>query len=180
MSNAQDTGEGTFWLETSVFPLLDFKKVAGEVPISVEYKGTCFLMMLAQNPVFVAPKHLLVETPDKYNLHIAYNTPNGRPSYLKVRAVYANHDRQDISFFVPTAAMMEECCHRLVPMELLRHPLTVGQGVLVYGFPNSEIAADGQVPILNIQRTRYEGKVLRVEEDHPFTRIQKIYYLDFP
>lgn len=170
-----------FHLGTSVFPLLDVKESVGGAPVTVEYKGTCFLMIIGQQHVFVTAKHLLQETPDKYNLYIGYNTPAGQSSFLKVSAAYVNHLSEDISFFLPTARMKKEYNQLLVPMKSLRHPLPVGQGVLVYGFPNSgQQGGRRDIPIVNIQRTRYEGKVVRVDHDCPLPAMKTVYQLDLP
>jgi len=181
MEQSQKTDDSVFHLETSVFPLLDVKERIEGAPTTVEYKGTCFLVRMGQQHVFVTATHLLGETPDMHNLFIAYNTPEGRSSYLKVRAVWVNHTSRDISFFLPIAEMKADYGHALVPMEWLRHSLPVGQGTLAYGFPNSGQQNIGSVmPIVDIQRVRHEGKVLEVEHGHPFARMKTVYYLDFP
>jgi hypothetical protein len=172
--------ERVFYLEKCVFPLLDFMVGSGHTPATVEYKGTCFLIRMGNQHVFITAKHLLHETPDKYNLYLAYNTPEEQASYLKISAGYVNHVGQDISFFLPTRVMKEKYEHLFIPMELLRHPLPIGQGVLVYGFPNSgQQGFVGHIPIVNIQRTRYEGKVLGVDHD-PLPPMKTIYRLDIP
>lgn len=177
----QKTEEPLFHLEIRVFPLLDVKGEDGGTPTTVQYKGTCFLIRMGQQDIFVTAKHLLTETPDNYNLYLAYNTPEGNPSYLKVRAIWVNHTSRDISFFLPCAEMKATYEHILVPMEWLRYSLPIGQGTLVYGFPNSSQQNGGSVvPIVGIQNARYEGKVLGVEHNHPFARMKTVYYLDFP
>jgi len=179
---SQKTEESVFHLETSVFPLLDVKESMEDTPTTVKYYGTCFLIRMGQQHVFVTAKHLLYETPDKYNLYLSYNTPEGRSSSLKVRACYTNHRKgQDISFFLPTAEMKAEYEHVLVPMEWLRYKLPVGQGVLVYGFPGSyQQNEDGVIPIVNIQGRRYEGKVLGIGHGCPLPLMKTYYQIDVP
>lgn len=178
---SQKTEEGVFHLETSVFPLLDVKESMEGTPTFVEYLGTCFLIKMGQQDVFVTAKHLLSEEPDKHNLCLAYNTSEGHSSYLKVRATYVNHVGEDTSFFLPTAEMKAEYEQIVVPMEWLRCSIPVGQGVLIYGFPNSgQQSGDNAVPVVNIQGTRYEGKVLGIDYDCPLPAMKTIYQIDLP
>lgn len=181
MSQNKKSENGIFHLETSVFPLLEIKKIDNNMTDEVEYKGTCFLVKLGQQDIFVTAKHLLHRSPDEYDLYIGYNTPQGKSSFLKIRAAYVNNLGQDISFIIPTAKMKREYEGFLVPMELLRHALPVGQRVLVYGFPNTrQQKKRGAVPVVDIQRTRYEGKVLGVDKDCPFPPMKTIYQLGIP
>lgn len=181
MEPSQKAHEGVFYLETSIFPLLDVKESAGSMPTTREYLGTCFLIRMGQQHVFITARHLLSETPDKYNLYLSYNTPEGHSSPLKVRVAYINHVDQDISFFLPTADMKAQYEHLLVPMEWLRSGLPIGQGVLVYGFPGSDQQNEDDVTsIVNIQRTRYEGKVLGIDSDCPLPRMESVYQIDVP
>lgn len=180
MENGRESEEGVLHLETRVFPLWDVKRSDSGTPCEAEYKGTCFLIRMGQQHVFVTAKHLLFDQPDKYDLMLGYNTPEGESSLIKVRAGYTNHVSQDVSFFLPTAEMKSEYDHLLCPMEWLRHRLPIGQGVLAYGFPGR--AQNGQahdLPMLEVRRGRYEGKVVGIEEDHPFARTGRVYYLGF-
>ena len=181
MEHRQKTEERAFYLETSVFPLLDVKDSMKDIPTIVECPGTCFLIKMGQQDVFVTAKHLLSEKPDKHNLYLAYNTSEGRSSYLKVKAACVNHVGEDTSFFLPTAEMKAEYEQILVPMEWLRCSIPVGQGVLVYGFPNSgQQSGANAEPMVNIQRTRYEGKVLGIDHDCPLPVMKTIYQIDVP
>ena len=181
MDRIQKADKGIFHLEAVVFPLLDVREGVEGTPATVQYLGTCFLTKMGHQHVFVTAKHLLCDTPDNYNLYLAYNTPEGTPSYLKVRAVWVNHTSRDMSFFLPIAEMKADYAHVFVPMNWLRCNLPIGQGALVYGFPNSgQQNGSDEVPVVNIRRTRHEGKVLGVEHDHPFAHMKTVYYLDFP
>ena len=179
----RQSNERVIHLEVRVFPLLNVRKEPRGGHSTVEYKGTCFLTRLAGNHVFVTAKHLLKKSPDKYDLHIGFNTPDGRASTIKVESMYVNHTRQDVSFFIPTPAMRRVYESVLVPMEVVKHPLPVGQGVLVYGFPDSgwDSVFNG-LPVVSIRRTRHEGKVIEVERDYPLTQtsMSTVYRLDFP
>lgn len=170
-------------LEVRVFPLLSVIEESGTGRSTVEYRGTCFLTRLAGNHVFVTAEHLLKKSPDKYDLHIGYNTPDGRASTFKVESMYVNHTKRDVSFFIPPPAMREAYKSTLVPMEVVKHPLPVGQGVLVYGFPDSgpDSVFEG-LPVVSIRRTKHEGKVVEVERDYPLTKrpISTAYRLSFP
>ena len=173
--------EKVFHLETSVFPLLDVKESMNGMPKTIEYKGTCFLILMGQQHIFVTAKHLLSETTHDHNLYLASNTPKEIPSLLKVDVCYVNHLKQDISFFFPSSRMKAEYEHLLVPMGWLRHRLSIGQGVFGYGFPNSvQQDTDDTIPIFNVQRTKYEGHELCIDNDCLLPSMKTIYQLDIP
>lgn len=178
---ATEETRGEIFLENRIFPLLSLHGGEGGKVSHIDYRGSCFLTRMGQQEVFVTAKHLLHDTPDMYDLYIAYSTPGGVQSYLRLRAAYVNHLDQDISFFIPTAEMREEYKGILFPMNWLRHELGIGQGVLVYGFPNSgQQNANLTPPVVQIQRARYEGKVVGIESKCPFPRMQRIYQIDIP
>ena len=177
----QESKERIIHLEIRVFPLLEIAERSGGMPVTVIKRGTCFLVWLAGNHVFVTAKHLLEEPPDRRDLAICWNTPDGRVTAIKVECMYVNHLKRDVSFFIPSPAMKESYESLLVPMLPLRHPLKIGQNVLTYGFPfKGQIRVVGEPPEISIHRTRHEGKVLEVEREYPLTPIGTVYRLDFP
>ncbi len=166
-------------LETRVFPLLNLRLGQDGRANTVEYLGTCFLLNLVGQHVFVTASHLLGSTPDKCNLHISYCQSDGRASYVKVRCALVKHVRKDVSFFLPTLEMTQEYDGLISSMGILREELGVDQGVLVYGFPESQQreVIDG-TPLVHIRRRRLEGKVVEIENDYALTSIGRVYRLN--
>jgi hypothetical protein len=169
----------TINLETRVFPLLNLVLGQNGEPSAARYLGTCFLLNLNGQDVFVTAKHLLDLTPDSYNLYLSYCQFDGEATYLKVRCAYVNHTRKDLSFFIPTPEMQKDYRGVLSPMNLLHHQLPIGQGVLVYGFPESHQSQEvSGPPLVQIHRHRFEGKVVEIEDDYPLTNIGRVYKLN--
>jgi hypothetical protein len=172
--------EGQFHLETSVFPLLHIANGSSLTGMRGEYLGTCFLTLLAGNHVFVTARHLLESDPTKYNLYLGFCTPDDRVSIIKVRVIYVNSKVKDVSFFIPVAEMKTSYSGILSPMQVLRYPLPVGQSVLAYGFAGSKQELDSKgVPVMIINRTRFEGKVVAVDNYFPDAPSRSIYKLAF-
>lgn len=181
MEHSQESNPGVVNLETRIFPLFELTKKVGDECTPVIYHGTCFLTRLARWPVFVTAKHLLKESPDERDLYIGYHAPVQGASAIKVESIGANHVREDISFFIPTPAMWKTCKSLLDPIEPLRHPLPVGQQVMVYGFPGSgTVDVSGNVPLVDVHRVKHKGKVLGVEHDCPEPTMTTVYLLDIP
>jgi len=184
MSDRQKTSgqeEKEFDLETSVFPLLDVKIGDDGKACAIDYKGTCFLVTMGRQHLFLTARHLLQGSPDNNDLYIGYNAAADRPSYLKVEAIYVENYGQDISFFIPTNEMKENYQGLLVPMAPVKRQLPIGQKVLVYGFANSgQLDSDEQVPEIRIRRNRYEGKVVGIEQNCPLPSMKTVYKLEIP
>lgn len=171
----------TFYLETSVFPLLDVKEGNDGRAKAIDYKGTCFLIVMGRQHLFVTAKHLLQGSVDDYNLFLAYNTAEGKASYLKVEAIHVDNNGQDISFFIPTDRMKKTYGNLFIPMAPLRRRLPVGQSVFVYGFPNSgQQNVGSNTLVVRIKRKRYEGKVINIDHNCPLPKMNVVYQLELP
>jgi len=138
-------------------------------------------MNLANQHVFITAKHLLDDSPDKNNLFISFNTTDGQANYIKLNILLVNNLGQDISFFIPTLDMQKKYKNNLIPLNPLRHTLPIGQSVLIYGFPDrKQHGFTSGIPLVKIQRRRYEGNVVEIEKNCLYPIMSTYYKLDIP
>ncbi len=148
----------------------------------VACSGTCFLTTIAHRHVFVTASHVLSDPSDGIDLYLSFNTQDDKPGYVKVTALYTKHLRRDLSFFVPTDQMVSQYRHLFVPLPPLMQQLPVGAQVSTYGFPGSrQVGEASGVPVVHIQRQRYDGSIVAIESDFWIANTARtVYHLDFP
>jgi hypothetical protein len=172
-------GRKLITLEDRVFPLIALVEGSAETSGSGgHYLGTCFLIQIGPQHVFVSAGHTTSGLKSDAPLFLGFNARGAGQSTLKVEALHVHHLSQDVAFFLPTARMKLSYQELLTPTSVIWELLTVGQKVIVFGFPNSsQFDALANVPEMLIQRGRFDGEVVTVETDCPTPPMRNVYYL---
>lgn len=165
----------------SIFPIISAEFDKEGNLLNPVFKGTGFFTFIKGYPLIISAKHVLggfQETTATPCIVTRY----GSLPILALKGIITEHKRVDVTFMILEPNFFKKFKDEFHPIKIDSNPLSIGNDVSTFGYPNSQIILDdfSSNKIVEIDQYFFKGYITNIIDETSRGGTKKSYLVNFP